>query len=283
MLYIVATPIGNMKDITLRALEILENVDIIAAEDTRHTSKLLAHYNIKKPLISYFEHNKIERGPQLIARLIKGENIALVSDAGMPGISDPGEDLVKLCIENNVEYTVCPGPVAGITALVLSGLSTGRFTFEGFLPEDKKKLSERLDYIKNTEVTTILYESPHNIIKTIKAFSTFSENRTIVLCRELTKKFEEVKRGTAEELLADFETNPPRGEYVVVVEGAKNRENSALIDVSAEELYKEVCELISQGKSRNSAIKGAAEKFGIARNVAYDMYEEYYRTIKESV
>ena len=144
-------------------------------------------------------------------------------------------------------------------------------------------MTQRLEFINNTELTTILYESPHNIIKTIKAFSEFSGNRLIVLCRELTKKFEEVKRGTAEELLADFDINPPRGEYVIVVEGAKKCENSSLIDVSAEELYKDVCELISQGKSRNSAIKGAAEKFGIARNAAYDMYEEYYRMIKESV
>lgn len=279
MLYIVATPIGNMKDITLRALEIFEEVDLIAAEDTRHTAKLLSHYDIRKPLISYFEHNKLERGPQLIEKLLAGENIALVSDAGMPGISDPGEHLVKLCIENNVEYTVCPGPVAGITALVLSGLSTQRFTFEGFLPEDKKKLSARLEYIKNTTLTSIIYESPHNIVKTVKIFTEILGERTVVLCRELTKKFEEVKRGTAAELLADFEHNPPRGEYVIIVEGASSDDVSGVEKkFDPELLYKRVLELIKDGNSRNAAIKTAAVEMGVSRNDAYDIYEKYYKS-----
>lgn len=279
MLYIVATPIGNMKDITLRALEILESVDLIAAEDTRHTAKLLAHYNIKKPLVSYFEHNKMERGPQLIERLRKGENIALVSDAGMPGISDPGEHLVTLAIEHGIDYTVCPGPVAAVTALVLSGLSAARFTFEGFLPEDKKKLAARLECLKNTELTSIFYESPHNIVKTMKVFSSFLGERKVVLCRELTKKFEEVKRGTAQQLYDEFEITPPRGEYVIIVEGASENVSSVNDNtpVCAADIYNAVCELIEQGASRNSAIKKAAEKFGISRNEAYSMYEEYYR------
>ena len=277
MLYIVATPIGNMKDVTLRALEIFEEVDLIAAEDTRHTAKLLSHYNIRKPLISYFEHNTLARGPQLIEKLLNGENIALVSDAGMPGISDPGEHLVKLCIENNVEYTVCPGPVAGITALVLSGLSTSRFTFEGFLPEDKKKLLSRLEYLKNTTLTSIIYESPHNIVKTVKSFTEILGERTVVLCRELTKKFEEIKRGTAAELLVDFENNPPRGEYVIIVEGASSEMNSDEKKFEPEMLYERVLELIRGGSSRNAAIKTAAREMDVSRNDAYDIYEKYYK------
>ena len=211
MLYIVSTPIGNMKDITLRALEVLESVDLIAAEDTRHTAKLLAHYDIHKPMISYFEHNKMERGALLISKLQNGENIALVSDAGTPGISDPGEHLVKLAIENDIEYTVIPGPAACINALVASGLSTRRFTFEGFLPEDKKEFAERIAYLKENELTSVFYESPHNIEKTIRAFAAVTGERKIVLCREMTKKFEETVRGSAEELLIRFETIPPKG------------------------------------------------------------------------
>lgn len=289
MLYIVSTPIGNLKDITLRALEVLESVDMIAAEDTRHTAKLLYHYNIHKPLISYFEHNKIERGALLVSRLKQGVDIALVSDAGTPAVSDPGEHLVNLAIENGIEYTVIPGPAACITALVLSGLPTERFAFEGFLPEDKKKLAVKLDFLRNTDATSIFYESPHNIIKTLRAFSEFTDNRQIVLCREMTKKFEQVIRGTAREHLEMFESVLPRGEYVIVVEGKrKNIEDECLhSDIScygddiSEALYEAVASFAESGMSRNAAIKAAAVKLGISRNDAYNLYEEQYRKTLE--
>lgn len=279
MLYIVATPIGNLGDITLRALETLKSVDLIAAEDTRHTSKLLAHFDIQKPLVSYYEHNKMSRGPQLIQKLLDGENIALVSDAGTPGISDPGEDLIKLAIENDIEVTMVPGAVAGIMGLVLSGLPTGRFVFEGFLPEDKKKRAERIDRIRYEERSVILYESPYNIIRTLKDIELFAPERTVVICRELTKKFEEFRRATATEHLAYFSEYEPRGEFVVILEGYQGEAVSAndSVIVTDEVVYNKVCELMESGLDRKKAIKGAAEALSISRNEAYAAYEKIYK------
>lgn len=275
MLYLVGTPIGNLGDITIRALETLKGVDFVCAEDTRVTAKLLTHFDIKKPLISYYEHNKLEKGPQIIEKLKNGENGALVSDAGMPGISDPGEHLVKLCIENEVEYTVVPGPVAFVTAAVLSGLSTENILFEGFLSDNKKKAQEKLERIRNSSATTVIYEAPHNVKKTLKLLTQVTENRTIVLARELTKIHEETIRGTANELLSYYEEegNEPRGEYAIVIEGKAPCEQEKP-EFSEEEFIAGVNDLIKSGMKRNEAIKEAAKKNNISRNDAYAIFEK---------
>jgi 16S rRNA (cytidine1402-2'-O)-methyltransferase len=218
-LYLVATPIGNLEDITLRALRVLREVDIIAAEDTRQTLKLLNHYKIKKTLVSYYEYNKIKKGDYLINRLLKGDNIALVSDAGTPGISDPGEDIVKLAIENGIYITMVPGPVAAITGLVLSGFSAGRFVFEGFLPMNKRARRERILSLKNEVRTIVLYEAPHKLIYTLKDLCSILGNRNIALARELTKKYEHVIRCTIEEAIEKYTVETPRGEFVLLIEG----------------------------------------------------------------
>lgn len=281
MLYIVATPIGNLGDITLRALETLKTVDLIAAEDTRHTAKLLSFYDIKKPLVSYYEHNKLTRGPQLIERLRAGENIALVSDAGTPGISDPGEDLVRLAIENGIEVTMLPGPVAGIMGLVLSGLPTSKFVFEGFLPEDKKKRTERISRIKNDGRTVILYESPYNIVRTLKDIDEFAKNRTVVLCREMTKKFEEFRRASAAEHLLYFAENEPRGEFVIILQGASEDEaadnDSDYKSITDNDIYQCVCDFMNTGMDKKKAIRSAAEALAKPRNEVYAAYENIHR------
>lgn len=274
MLYFVGTPIGNLGDITLRAIETLKSVDFVCAEDTRVTSKLLTHFDIKKPLISYFEHNKAEKGPQIIERLKAGENGALVTDAGMPGISDPGEDLVRLCIENNIEYTVVPGPVAFVSAAVLSGLSTDGLLFLGFLPDNKKKAQEKLEIIKASTVTTILYEAPHNIKKTLKLLEPVLTDRKLALVREITKIYEEELRGTVSELISYYEENDPRGEYVIVIDGAEKNSETPKKEFDKADLINSVDNYIKNGMKRNEAIKAAAKDFGIARNAAYEMYEK---------
>lgn len=275
-LYIVATPIGNLGDITLRALEILQSVDIVAAEDTRQTGKLLTHFQIKKPMLSYFEHNKAQRGPQLIEKLKSGQDVALVSDAGTPGISDPGADIVKEAIAEGIAVTMAPGPAAGIMALVLSGLDTGRFVFEGFLPEDKKKRTGILEQLVTEPRTVIFYESPHRITSTLKEMSRLlGGGRRIALCRELTKIHEEITLKSIDRHLADFEERTPRGEYVMVLEGVdsaviKEQNRAAWADVSVRE---HVDSLIAQGLDRKTAIKKAALERGSTRNEIYSMYE----------
>ena len=220
MLYLVGTPIGNMQDLSPRAKEVLSQVDIVACEDTRRTGLLLSQFDIKARLVSYHEHNKASSGSKLIEKLKEGLDIALVSDAGMPSISDPGEDLVKLCIEEGVEVTAVPGPVAGITALVLSGLDTHHYYFEGFLPVETKERKERLSVVFSSTVTTILYEAPHRLLKTLSDLSEAGMGgRRIAAARELTKKYEEVIRGTVEDLTAHFTEVPPKGEFVLVLEG----------------------------------------------------------------
>ena len=223
-LFICPTPIGNLEDITYRTLKVLESVDLIAAEDTRHTLKLLNHFEITKPLTSYHDHNRNTKGRQLVEELKSGKNIALVSDAGMPAISDPGEDIVKEAIENDIKVEVLPGASAFVVALVGSGIETRRFSFEGFLDRDKKKKKKRLEEIKNIETTLIIYESPHRLKETLKFMEEILGNRRISLCRELTKKHEQYLRLSIEEARKYYEENDPRGEYILIVEGNKNIE-----------------------------------------------------------
>lgn len=283
MLYLVGTPIGNLGDMTLRAIETLKSVDFVCAEDTRVTAGLLSHLGIKKPLVSYYEHNKLERGPQIIERLKKGENAALVTDAGMPGISDPGEHIVRLCIEEGVPYCVVPGPCAFVAGAVMSGISTSKILFMGFLPENRKQAAPMLETISKTVATVCLYESPYNILKTLKALETAAAGRTIALCREITKIHEEVKRGTAEELLKMLTEEPPRGEYVVVIEGAKpagddpeTAEKAGKIREGDEKTVAEfiagVNEAIEGGMKRNEAVKNVGVRFGLSRSEAYEIY-----------
>lgn len=280
MLYIVATPIGNLGDISQRALDTLREVDLIAAEDTRQTGKLLSHFEIKKPMVSYYEHNKIQRGKELLAKLQEGTNIALVSDAGTPGISDPGEDIIQIAIENDIPVTMIPGPVAGIMALVLSGLCSKRFVFEGFLSDDKKKRFAILDELKFEKRTIILYESPHRIKQSLQEMNEyFGGDRKIVLCRELTKIYEEIRRNTIEEHITYYKENLPRGEFVVIVEGCSSEKikvnDNNFIDIS---ICEHVNNNITKGLSRNDAIKQTAEERGMSRN---DVYAEYEKQKKQ--
>lgn len=281
MLYVVATPIGNLGDISERALNTLRDVDLIAAEDTRQTGKLLSHFNIKKPMLSYYEHNKMERGPELIEKLKAGANIALVSDAGTPGISDPGEDIIKLAIENNIQVTMIPGPVAGIMALVLSGLCSKRFVFEGFLSDDKKKRFAILEELKFEKRTIVLYESPHRIKQTLQEMEGYlGSNRNVVLCRELTKIYEEIRRATIAEHLVYFKENAPRGEYVVVIDG--NSEETIRIIENAWaniSVCDHVNENIAKGFNRKDSIKRTADERGMSRN---DVYAEYESSKKQT-
>ncbi|MCC6758752.1 MAG: 16S rRNA (cytidine(1402)-2'-O)-methyltransferase [Candidatus Omnitrophica bacterium] len=219
MLYIVSTPIGNMQDITLRALDVLKTVDLIAAEDTRHTKNLLTHFQINTPLTSYFEHNELKKSEYLLGLLQDGKNVALVTDAGTPGISDPGYRLVNLAKEHQVPMTVVPGPCALIAALSLSALPTDSFTFIGFLPVKSNGRQKKLSEFKNETRTIIFYESPHRILKTLEDIAEVLGDRDVVVTREITKKFEEVRRGKAVELLEHFEKHPPKGEFVMLLKG----------------------------------------------------------------
>lgn len=281
MLYVVATPIGNLGDISQRALEILENCDIVAAEDTRHTQKLLSHFNIKKPLISYYEHNKVAREPLLIEKLTNGKNIALVSDAGTPGISDPGADLIKAATDAGIEVSMIPGPVAGIMALVLSGLPTDKFVFEGFIGTDNKKRQEFADMIVAETRTVIIYEAPHRLLKTLEFLEKNVCNRKIAVCRELTKTHEEVLRGTATSHIAHFTENEPRGEFVLVIEGAnKKLLSEETTPITAEDIFNKFNEISENDKAcgfrrkKNDIIKDVAAHFSLPKNKVYDMYEE---------
>jgi 16S rRNA (cytidine1402-2'-O)-methyltransferase len=219
MLYIVATPIGNLKDVSLRALEVLKSVDLIAAEDTRHTRKLLAHYDIHTPLTSYFEHNSLAKGPYLVRLLQEGKQIALVSDSGTPGISDPGYRLIELVIANGIALTVIPGPTALIGALVVSGLPSDRFVFEGYLPVKAGARKKKIAELSEQTATVICYESPYRVLKSLQDLADLLGEREIVIVRELTKKFEEIVRGSAQAMLAHFTSHAPQGEFVIVIRG----------------------------------------------------------------
>ena len=219
VLYVVATPIGNLDDITLRALEVLKSVDVIAAEDTRHSGNLLKHFEIRKPLVSYHEHNEAMRAAELVERLAAGENVALITDAGMPGLSDPGARLIRKCIEQGLAYTIVPGVSAILTALVGSGLAADSFCFRGFLPVKSGQRERELRAAMEREATTIFFESPYRILKTLAACSELMPERQLCVARELTKKFEEFRRGTASELRAHYEAHPAKGEITLVVDG----------------------------------------------------------------
>jgi 16S rRNA (cytidine1402-2'-O)-methyltransferase len=219
MLYVVATPIGNLDDITLRALQVLKSVDVIAAEDTRHSGNLLKHFEIRKPLVSYHEHNEAMRAAELVERLAAGANVALITDAGMPGLSDPGARLIRKCIERGLPYTVVPGVSAILTALVGSGLAADSFCFRGFLPVKSGQRERELRAAMEREMTTIFFESPYRILKTLAACVGLMPDRQLCVARELTKKFEEFRRGTAGELLAHYEAHPAKGEITLVING----------------------------------------------------------------
>ena len=268
-LYLVATPIGNLADLSERAVKVLSEVDFIAAEDTRNSMRLLSHLGISKPMVSYFEHNKRERGEQIVQRLKGGESCALITDAGTPAISDPGEDMVALCAAEGVAVTSIPGPVASITALTISGLPTGRFTFEGFLSVNKAERRERLAELAGEKRTMLFHEAPHKLRATLKDFAaTFGEDRRISICRELTKLNEEVLRMTLGESLHYYEVQEPRGEYVLVVEGTKERLQSSAF-WSEMDIPTHVTHYIASGMSKMDAIKQAAKDRGIPKNEVY--------------
>ena len=271
-LFLCATPIGNLGDMTPRVIETLETVDVIAAEDTRNSIKLLNHFNIKTPMTSYHEYNKVEKAENLIAQMQAGKNIALITDAGTPAISDPGEVLVQKCQEAGIVVTSLPGPAACITALTLSGLSTRRFCFEGFLPADKKERKAVLEDLKIESRTMILYEAPHHLKGTLKELYDALGNRRITLCRELTKKFETIFPTTLEEALEYYESNDPRGEYVLVLEGKshqqKAEEKQALVlEIPIEEHMKMYED---KGIDRKEAMKLVAKDRGISKRDVYN-------------
>ncbi len=269
MLYLVPTPIGNLGDISLRCRETLENADFIAAEDTRVTLKFLNHLGIKKNLVSYYEHNKAAQGSRIVERILAGETCALVSDAGSPAISDPGEDLVKQCAAAGIPVCAIPGPCAAITALSISGQATGRFCFEGFLSTAKKSRREHLDSLKREQRTMIFYEAPHKLLTTLTDLAeVFGGDRPISLCRELTKLHEEVVRTTLAEAVARYTETPPKGEFVLIVAGAPAEQQEAPSETDA---AARVSQLMAEGVSRKDAVKQAAKELGLPKNVVYDI------------
>lgn len=266
-LYIVGTPIGNLGDISPRAVETLEKADFVAAEDTRVTLKLLTHLGLQRPLVSYYEHNKAESGAAILRRLLAGESCALVTDAGMPAISDPGEDLVRLCAENGVPVLVVPGPSAVISALALSGLPTGRFTFEGFLSVNKSARFEHLDSLRRETRTMVFYEAPHKLAGTLRDMLEVLGDRPVALCRELTKIHEETVRTTLAQAAAYYAENAPRGEYVLVVAGAAEPSEPA---VPLEDAVAMALDLRASGMSLKDAAKRASQRTGVPKNAIYD-------------
>ena len=267
ILYLVPTPIGNLGDISLRARQTLENADFIAAEDTRVSLKLLNHLEIKKPLVSYYEHNKTFKGGRIVERILAGETCALVSDAGSPAISDPGEDLVKECAAAGITVCAIPGPCAAITALSISGQSTGRFCFEGFLSMSKKSRREHLDSLRAEKRTMIFYEAPHKLMNTLEDMvEVFGAERPVSFCRELTKLHEEVLRTTLGQAIVHFTETPPKGEFVLVVAGAPEEAKEI---PTATDAAGRVNELIAGGLSRKDAIKQTAQELGLPKNAVY--------------
>lgn len=271
ILYLCATPIGNLEDITLRCIRILKEVDIIAAEDTRQTIKLLNHFEIKKTMVSYHEHNKYDKGKELVNLLLEGKSIALVSDAGMPAISDPGEELVKLCIEHSISVIPVPGASASLTALIISGLSTRSFCFEGFLPANKKEKREKLQQLAEETRTIILYESPHRIKETLLDLQQYLGDRHISVSRELTKKFEETLRGNISEVHSILKQRDIKGEFVVVIEGMNKKD---LIDKEAKKwdnitIEQHILMYLEQGMDKKEAIKKVAEDRKLPKKEVY--------------
>lgn len=275
MLYLCATPIGNLEDMTFRAVRILQEVDLIAAEDTRNSVKLLNHFEIKTPMTSYHEHNKFEKGRVLVEKLLNGTNIALITDAGTPGISDPGEELVKMCYEAGIEVTSLPGAAACITALTLSGLGTRRFAFEAFLPMDKKEREIVLKELEQETRTIIMYEAPHRLVKTLKLLLERLGNRRVTICRELTKKHETAFLTTLQEAVEFYEEQDPKGECVLVLEGKSwesiEQENRERWEEMTIEEHMEV--YLNQGLGKKDAMKRVAKDRGIAKRDVYQYLE----------
>jgi len=267
VLYLVATPIGNLSDISKRALDTLAGVDFVAAEDTRVTRKLLTHYEIKKKIVSYYEHNRTESGSKIIENILSGKSCALVSDAGTPAISDPGEDLVKLCVTHNIEVIVIPGPCAVIAALTLSGLSATRFTFENFLPPQKKKRLNQLDLLKSENRTMVFYEAPHRLLVTLSDMLKTFGDRNISISRELTKFYDETLRFTLSDAIAHFTQITPRGEFVLIVEGCTNAPQCE--EELTERALKMATELKNNGATLKDAVKRAADEIGYSKNELY--------------
>lgn len=270
-LYLCATPIGNLEDMTFRAVRILKEVDVIAAEDTRNSVKLLNHFDIHTPMTSYHEFNKIDKGQYLVKRLLEGENIALITDAGMPGISDPGEELVRMCRDAGVPVTAVPGACACVTALVISGRPTRRFCFEAFLPTDKKERRAVLEELKTETRTSIIYEAPHRLVKTLQELLNELEDRKITVCKELTKKHETGFETTLKEAVPYYEQNEPRGEYVLVLEGCSRQQ----MEQEAQDAWKEMSlgdhmKLYEeQGMNRKDAMKQVAKDRGVGKREIY--------------
>ena len=274
-LYLGATPIGNLEDMTFRVIRTLKEVDLIAAEDTRNSIKLLNHFEIQTPMTSYHEYNKYEKGRKLVEKLLEGQNIALITDAGTPGISDPGEELVKMCYESGISVTSLPGAAACITALTISGLSTRRFAFEAFLPSDKKEREQILKEMETETRTMIVYEAPHRLVKTLKLFLERLGNRKITVCRELTKRHETALAVTLEEAVAHYEANPPKGECVLVIEGksreeAREEERKQWEEMTIED-HMEV--YTKQGMDKKSAMKAVAKDRGVSKRDIYQYLE----------
>lgn len=271
-LYVVGTPIGNLSDMTPRAVETLAKVDFIAAEDTRVTLRLLNHFEIKKPLISYYEHNRTEKGVQIADRIMAGENCAIVTDAGMPCISDPGEDLVALCRKEGIAIEVVPGPTAAMSAIAVSGISCSRFCFEGFLSTSKKSRFEHLEELKDETRTMIFYEAPHKLKATLSDFKkNFGGERRISLCRELTKIHEEVLLLTLDSAIAYYEQNDPRGEYVLVLEGTEKK----CEEYSLDDCLEIMLEMVRSGKSKNDAARLMAKQSGFRKNELYKLLVDF--------
>lgn len=268
IIFVVGTPIGNLSDLTPRAAETLEKVDFIAAEDTRVTLKLLNHLGIKKPMISYFEHNKLQRGEEICRRILEGESCAIVTDAGMPCISDPGEELIKQCAEYGIKTEVVPGPSAVISALCVSGLSTGRFTFEGFLSVNKKSRKEHLDALKDEQRTMIFYEAPHKLPNTLRDLYEHFGERRLTICRELTKLHEEIIRTTTKEAFENYSEGTLKGEIVLVLEGAEKETEKKF---TLEEAVALAEKFMTEGKKASDAAKQAASVTGFKKN---DIYKE---------
>jgi len=266
-LYLVATPIGNLGDITARAERTLRDADFIAAEDTRVTRKLLEHLKIKKPLVSYYEHNRRESGEKILDRILSGENCALVTDAGTPGISDPGEELVRLCAQAGIVMYAIPGPCAAVAALALSGIGTGRFTFEGFLSTARKSRFEHLDELKTEKRTMVFYEAPHKLMRTLRDMLTAFGDRRITISRELTKIYEETLRFTLSEAIAHFEDRQPKGEFVLIVEGLRD---SPTREIGPGEAIAAALGYIESGMTVKDAVKKASEETGVPKNALYN-------------
>ena len=275
-LYLCATPIGNLDDITVRCLNTLKECDLIACEDTRHSLKLLNHFNISKPLTSYFEHNKKEKGAYLVSELKQGKNIALVTDAGTPAISDPGEDLVRLCIEEGIKVVPIPGCVALVNALIISGQYTGRFAFEGFLSMNKKGRRDHLEAAADDTHTLIFYEAPHKLTRTLSDMHKYFGNRRISIVRELTKIHEECMVTTLEDAIEYYKENQPKGEYVLVIEGRTQSEKEAKLKEELSQTKPEdyIKSLMEQGMDKKTAIKEVSKLFGISKREIYDLAKE---------